>query len=112
MSQITSHILDTSVGKPALGIPVMLEQKIANDWKKIAEGITNEDGRVTNLLDKEKILENGIYRLVFETAAYFSNQNKKSFYPRITIEFEIFDSSHYHVPLLLNPFGYSTYRGS
>jgi 5-hydroxyisourate hydrolase len=112
MSQITSHILDTSVGKPAPGVPVMLEQKISDNWKKIAEGVTSEDGRIINLLEKEKILENGIYRLVFETAAYFSNQNKKSFYPRITIEFEIFDSSHYHVPLLLNPFGYSTYRGS
>src|SRR5258705_9087060 len=110
MSQITTHILDTSVGKPAPGVPVMLEQKISDNWKKIAEVVTNEDGRVTNLLDKKKILENGIYRLIFETAAYFSNQNKKSFYPRITIEFEIFDSSHYHVPLLLNPFGYSTYR--
>jgi 5-hydroxyisourate hydrolase len=112
MSQITSHILDTSVGKPAPGVPVMLEQKVSANWKKIAQGVTNEDGRVTNLLDKEKILESGIYRLIFETAAYFSNQNKKSFYPRITIEFEIFDLSHCHVPLLLNPFGYSTYRGS
>ena len=112
MSQITTHILDTSVGKPAPGVPVMLEQKISDNWKKIAQGVTNEDGRITNLLNKEQILENGIYRLTFETAAYFSNQNKKSFYPRITIEFEIFDSSHYHVPLLLNPFGYSTYRGS
>lgn len=112
MSQITTHILDTSVGKPAPDVPVILEQKISDNWKKIGEGLTNEDGRVTNLLDKNKILESGIYRLVFETAIYFTEQNKKSFYPRITIEFEIFDSSHYHVPLLLNPFGYSTYRGS
>jgi|SRR6185436_14168881 len=112
MSQLTTHILDTSIGRPAPAVPVTLEQKSSHDWKKIAEGITNEDGRISNLLDKEKILENGIYRLIFETAAYFSNQNKKSFYPRIAIEFEIFDSSHYHVPLLLNPFGYSTYRGS
>ncbi|HKR03169.1 MAG TPA: hydroxyisourate hydrolase [Bacteroidia bacterium] len=112
MSQITTHILDTSIGKPAPGVPVILEQKVSDDWKKIAEGLTNEDGRLDNLLAKDKILETAIYRLIFETTSYFTNQNKKSFYPRITIEFEIFDASHYHVPLLLNPFGYSTYRGS
>ena len=112
MSQVTSHVLDTSAGKPAPGVPVTLEQKSSDDWKKLAEGVTNEDGRIVNLIDKERILEKGIYRLVFETAAYFSNQNKKTFYPRVVIEFEIFDASHYHVPLLLNPFGYSTYRGS
>ena len=112
MSQLTTHVLDTSVGKPAPGVAVILEQKHSNDWKKIAEGITNEDGRIGNLLPADKILEKGIYRIIFETTSYFNNQNKKSFYPRITIEFEIFDSSHYHVPLLLNPFGYSTYRGS
>lgn len=111
MSQVTTHILDTSVGKPAPGVPVTLEQKLS-EWKIIAEGVTNEDGRIMNLIAKEKILEKGIYRLVFEITTYFNNQNKKSFYPRITIEFEIFDASHYHVPLLLNPFGYSTYRGS
>jgi 5-hydroxyisourate hydrolase len=112
MSQLTTHVLDTSAGKPAAGVPVILEQKFLNDWKKITEGITNKDGRIENLLVKDKILEKGIYRFIFETTSYFTNQNKKSFYPRITIEFEIFDSSHYHVPLLLNPFGYSTYRGS
>ena len=112
MSQITTHVLDTSAGKPAPGVSVILEQRLPDDWNKIAEGITNEDGRIDNLLVKEKILEKGIYRLIFEITSYFTNQNKKSFYPRITIEFEIFDASHYHVPLLLNPFGYSTYRGS
>ncbi|MEP7170273.1 MAG: hydroxyisourate hydrolase [Bacteroidota bacterium] len=112
MSQVTTHVLDTSVGKPAGAVPVVLEQNNSDNWKKIAEGITNEDGRIVNLLSKDKVLEKGVYRLIFETTSYFNNQNKKSFYPRITIEFEIFDSSHYHVPLLLNPFGYSTYRGS
>ena len=92
MSLITTHILDTSVGKPAPGITVVLEQKLSDNWKKIAEGITNEDGRIESLLLKDKILEKGIYRIIFETTPYFTNQNKKSFYPRITIEFEIFDS--------------------
>ncbi|MEO5571225.1 MAG: hydroxyisourate hydrolase [Bacteroidia bacterium] len=112
MSQVTTHILDTSIGKPVMGVSIILEHKLSDAWKKIAEGITNEDGRVMHLLTKDKILEKGIYRLIFEITSYFNNQNKKPFYPRVTIEFEIFDSSHYHVPLLLNPFGYSTYRGS
>ncbi len=112
MSQLTTHVLDTSAGKPAEGIPVILDQLISGSWKNIAEGITNSDGRITNLLVSENLLENGIYRLTFETASYFKAQNKKSFYPNISIEFEITDNSHYHVPLLLNPYGYSTYRGS
>jgi len=112
MSQLTTHVLDTSIGKPATGLSVILEQKAQQSWKKIAEGITNDDGRITDLLVSENILEKGIYRLVFDTLSYFNGQSKKTFYPGITIEFEISDSSHYHVPLLLNPFGYSTYRGS
>ena len=80
--------------------------------EKIANGITNADGRITDLLSKEIILELGIYRMIFDTASYFKKQNVKTFYPSVTIEFEITDASHYHVPLLLNPFGYSTYRGS
>ena len=112
MSQITTHILDTSIGKPVQGISIALEQKNSENWLKISEGITNPDGRLSDMVPKEKILPKGIYRLSFDTASYFKNQNIKTFYPQVTIEFEITDSSHYHVPLLLNPFGYSTYRGS
>ena len=111
MSQITTHILDTSLGKPAQGVSIILEQK-NHDYIKIAEGITNADGRISDLLPMGKILDAGIYRLVFGTAAYFKKQNIKTFYPQVFIEFEITDALHYHVPLLLNPFGYSTYRGS
>lgn len=111
MSQLTTHILDTSLGKPAQGVSVILEQR-SYDNKKIAEGITNVDGRIGDLLPKEKVLDAGIYRLVFDTVSYFKKQNIKTFYPQVIIEFEITDASHYHVPLLLNPFGYSTYRGS
>lgn len=112
MSQLTTHILDTSLGKPAAGIAVILEQRTADKWQKIAHGKTNADGRITDLLAKENILPLGAYRLIFETAPYFSDQKINSFYPSITIEFQISDATHYHVPLLLNPFGYSTYRGS
>ena len=112
MSQITTHILDTSLGKPAQGVNITLEQKVAADWNKLATGITNSDGRIGNLLPDDKIVEPGIYRMIFDTKSYFKTQNLKSFYPSVTIEFEVFDASHYHVPLLLNPYGYSTYRGS
>lgn len=112
MSQITTHILDTAAGKPAQGVPVVLEQNQSGNWKKIGSGTTNADGRIGDLLTKDKIADSGIYRLIFESGSYFKLQNIKTFYPRVVIEFEVIDSSHYHVPLLLNPFGYSTYRGS
>ncbi|HXC04071.1 MAG TPA: hydroxyisourate hydrolase [Bacteroidia bacterium] len=113
MSPITTHILDTSKGKPASGIAVVLEKSINNEsWKMIGKGETNADGRVSNLLPEGEILEPGIYRLVFDTKAYFDKQDIPGFYPEVNITFETKDSSHYHVPLLLNPFGYSTYRGS
>ena len=112
MSQLTTHILDTSIGKPAQNVSVVLEQIQSSSWNKIAEGVTNLDGRVSNLLATDKILDTGIYRLIFDTQSYFKKQNIKTFYPSVTIEFEITDATHYHVPLLLNPFGYSTYRGS
>ncbi len=112
MSQITTHVLDTSIGKPANGVPVILEHKVEGFWTKTAEGMTNADGRVNNLLPADKSLDRGTYRIIFNTLKYFKSQNAKSFYPSVTVEFEITDASHYHVPLLLNPFGYSTYRGS
>jgi 5-hydroxyisourate hydrolase len=112
MSQITTHILDTSAGKPATDVKIVLEQFSNGEWKLLASGITDSDGRVKNLLPADKKVSAGIYRLSFDTKSYFEMSNIKSFYPSVKIEFEIADSSHYHVPLLLNPFGYSTYRGS
>ena len=112
MSKITTHVLDTSIGKPAVGISVSLEQDVAGRWNGIAKGITDRDGRANNLLPIAQLLYAGVYRLVFDTAFYFKKQNIKTFYPKIVIEFEINETGHYHVPLLLSPFGYSTYRGS
>lgn len=113
MSQITTHILDTSLGKPAEGVPVRLERPDGGyNWEIIGSGMTNSDGRVANLLPNDKPLKPGTYRLVFEIEDYFVDSGRKSFYPFVPIVFEVFDESHYHVPLLLNPFGYSTYRGS
>ncbi len=113
MSQITTHILDTSLGKPAANVPVRLEKPVsADNWEEIGSGTTNNDGRVANLLPTDAPLDPGTYRLVFEIAEYFSSAGRKCFYPFVPIVFEVTDASHYHVPLLLNPFGYSTYRGS
>jgi hydroxyisourate hydrolase len=112
MSQLSSHILDTSAGKPAAGILVELFSFHANSWLFLAKEVTNKDGRISDFLPQQALLEPAAYRLIFHTAPYFSTQKIKSFYPSITIDFEINDSTHYHVPLLLNPFGYSTYRGS
>lgn len=109
--QLTTHILDTSTGKPAVGVSVKLQDQHSG-FLTLTQGVTNQDGRIPDLLPPMRQLTPGIYKMVFETAAYFSRQGKQSFYPLVEISFEIFDNSHYHIPLLLSPFGYTTYRGS
>ena len=112
MSQVTTHVLDTSAGKPGKDISVRLMQHSSHQWRAIAQGVTNTDGRVTDLLPAGKDLTAGNYKIVFETGAYYAKQSIKTFYPAVEILFTIADNSHYHVPLLISPFGYSTYRGS
>jgi len=110
MSNITTHVLDTSIGRPAPGIPVILELK-QQQWEQIGSGTTNADGRVTDLTDNR--LTAGHYRISFALTDYFTSQKVDAFYPAAKVEFIINDpDQHFHVPLLLNPFGYSTYRGS
>jgi len=112
MSQITTHVLDTALGLPAPGIDVELDYKDGKRWKDLAENSTDPDGRVRNLLDDGVVLKPGVYRLTFQTGAYFKKRHKKAFFPLVQIVFQVSDRRHYHVPLLLSPFGYSTYRGS
>jgi 5-hydroxyisourate hydrolase len=113
MSQITTHVLDTAAGKPAEGIPITLEKLNSKDgWDNITKGVTNADGRVSSFLAAGQELTQGTYRMKFFTKAYFEKQKVKGFYPFVPVVFEIEGASHYHVPLLLSPFGYSTYRGS
>jgi 5-hydroxyisourate hydrolase len=113
MKGITTHVLDTSCGRPAKGITAVLELKKGDDWQKLGQGVTNADGRIADLLPADHDLQSGIYRLTFETKSYFAENKVDAFYPSVPIHFEIADANqHYHVPLLLNPFGYSTYRGS
>ena len=112
MSQITTHILDTTKGKPAAGVTIALLQHTGDNWQEIARGTTNADGRIADLLPKEKSLESGVYKMKFETQEYFAQDGTANFFPFVEIVFNVAGNEHYHVPLLLNPFGYSTYRGS
>jgi 5-hydroxyisourate hydrolase len=113
MSAITTHILDVARGRPAGGVPVLLEHEAAGEWTEIGRGRTDADGRLKDLLADDFALKAGRYRLTFDTAAYFSAQQTESFYPAVTVAFIVRDAAqHYHVPLLLSPYGYSTYRGS
>jgi len=111
MSAITTHVLDVSRGSPAGGVPVTLEIRSNDGWKMLGGGRTDPDGRAHELSGDE--IEAGIYRLTFDTAAYFAACGVDGFYPIVQVVFEVRDpSAHHHVPLLLSPFGYSTYRGS
>ncbi|MDQ6788953.1 MAG: hydroxyisourate hydrolase [Acidobacteriota bacterium] len=113
MSAITTHILDVSRGCPARGVPVTLEQQTTTGWETVGKGTTDEDGRLRDLLNSDAILQTGNYRLTFDTETYFAWQQIKGFYPQVTVVFAVRDvAQHYHVPLLLSPFGFSTYRGS
>lgn len=112
MSQVTTHILDTTKGTPASGVTIILYLGENDEWTELSRGKTNDDGRLTDLFAKDFLLERGIYKLRFETKDYFDKNSIPTFYPYVEIVFDIQSSEHYHIPLLLNPFGYSTYRGS
>ena len=111
MSAITTHILDTSAGRPASGVSIRLEHETAGGWHEIGSGVTDADGRLRTLTDSD--IETGKYRLTFAIGEYFARNGAKCFFPEVTITFAVEDAGeHYHVPLLVSPFGYSTYRGS
>ena len=114
MSAITTHVLDTALGLPARDVAVELEFRGADDrWQRAGQGRTDADGRLRTLLPQGLPLVPGVYRLCFNTAAYFAARGTAAFYPEVQISFTVADAaSHFHVPLLLSPFGYSTYRGS
>ena len=112
MSQLTTHILDTTKGQPAAGVTIVLFEPAGDDWREIARGATNADGRIPDLLPQDKVLATGVYKLKFLTQEYFERDSTAHFYPFVEICFTVADAAHYHVPLLLNPFGFSTYRGS
>lgn len=111
-SPVTTHVLDTARGQPAAGVPVVLEQETAGGFTRVGQGATDADGRLLTLL-KPGALTEGVYRLTFEVGGYFRALGAPAFWRDVSIEFVVRDASaHYHVPLLVSPFGYSTYRGS
>ncbi|HYE86758.1 MAG TPA: hydroxyisourate hydrolase [Vicinamibacterales bacterium] len=114
MSAITTHVLDTSVGRGAAGLQVLLERRFeSGDWESLSRGTTDLDGRLRTLYPEGKPLVSGVYRLTFDTARYFEAQSVTAFYPEVVVIFETAPGEkHYHVPVLLSPFGFSTYRGT
>lgn len=114
---ISTHILDTSRGRPAGQVRVTLERVLDGAFQPIGESATNDDGRVRSLLPEDASaapsLQAGVYRLTFQIADYFKSRGQACFYPSVSITFDVSSpDEHYHVPLLISPFGYSTYRGS
>lgn len=114
VSPITTHVLDTALGRPAAGLAITLSRREpeSGSWRALASGATNADGRIADLLEPGALTA-GEFRMEFDTGAYVKATGRSGFYPRVTIDFTIeAPDEHYHVPLLLSPYGYSTYRGS
>jgi 5-hydroxyisourate hydrolase len=109
MSGITTHVLDTALGKPAAGVGVRLERLDEDGWLLLAESATDADGRCRNLF---RAASDALYRLTFSTGVYFRDQGRSSIYPEISITFQCRGEEHYHLPLLLSDNSYTTYRGS
>jgi 5-hydroxyisourate hydrolase len=109
---ITTHVLDTSLGRPGKAISIELERLAGKQWNLVGTGVTDDDGRLRTLTPAGPV-EPGTYRIRFHTDSYFAAQNTPGFFPVVEIQFTVIDGAqHYHVPLLLSPYGYSTYRGS
>jgi 5-hydroxyisourate hydrolase len=113
LSPITTHVLDVSLGRPAVGVAVVLERGGQNQWTLVGHGTTDADGRMKTLMAADAALAPGVYRLVFDTRRYFEGRGIQSLYPSVVVIFDVAPNQpHYHIPLLLSPFGYTTYRGS
>lgn len=113
MIPITCHVLDTALGRPAVGVPVVLDQLTSNGaWRTLGNAHTDKGGRVKGW-SLEASLQAGTYRITFDTRTYFEAHQRPVFYPYVEVAFVVErPEEHYHIPLLLSPFGYSTYRGS
>ena len=107
---ISTHVLDIARGVPASGVAVVLEARDGADWTTIGRGTTDGHGRIGSFADAPLAL--GTYRLTFDTGAYHHRHDTLPFFPSVAVTFEVRDAGHQHVPLLLSPYGYSTYRGT
>ncbi|GGC00179.1 hydroxyisourate hydrolase [Pseudoduganella buxea] len=110
---LSVHVLDLQTGAPGTDIAVSLEQQDGDQWRQLATGRTNEAGRIPALYPADRKLSTGTYRIVFRTGEHYKRLGKPAFFPQIPVEFTVDETSrHYHIPLLLSQFGYSTYRGN
>ena len=110
-SRVTTHVLDAVTGRPAADVAVRLERRGPDGWRGVTEGRTDDDGRVGRF--GPDALEVGTYRVTFAVGEWFAGQGRETFYPEVVISFTLADpDAHYHVPLLLSPYAFSTYRGS
>jgi 5-hydroxyisourate hydrolase len=110
---LSVHVLNLETGVPSAGIQVTLEQHSGNQWQALGQGVTNEQGRIAALFPEKRSFAPGEYRVVFKTGDYYRKVGHDTFFPEIPVIFEVKDTGqHYHIPLLLSPYGFSTYRGS
>ncbi|WP_130802111.1 hydroxyisourate hydrolase [Acinetobacter ihumii] len=110
---LSVHVLNLQTGLPSEKVSVVLEENKNGQWVKLNEKMTNENGRITALYSENKKLEQGIYRVTFKTGDWFKQHNQSSFFPEVPVIFNVDGAvKHYHIPLLLSPYGYSTYRGN
>ena len=110
---LSVHVLNLENGLPSPGVNVTLEKHVGKEWQSLSQGVTNEQGRIGELFPAKQALEAGEYRVVFKTGEYFKKVGRDTFFPEIPVIFEVKNvDQHYHIPLLLSPYGFSTYRGS
>ena len=110
---LSVHVLDLQSGRPTAGVGVTLEQRLGTGWRELASGVTDAQGRIPALYPEGKAMAAGDYRIVFKTGEHFARKGQATFFPRIPVEFTVdAPTQHTHIPLLLSPFGYSTYRGN
>lgn len=110
---LSVHVLNLETGVPSSGVNVTLERHMGEAWQPLAQGTTNEQGRIAELYPSDKPLQKGEYRVVFKTGDYYKKTGHETFFPEIPVIFEVKQTDqHYHIPLLLSPYGFSTYRGS
>lgn len=110
---LSVHVLNLENGLPSSNVSVTLEEQKNGQWIKISEAKTNEQGRITELFPENKAFQSAIYKVTFKTGDWFKANNQKTFFPEVPVIFQVDGSvKHYHIPLLLSPYGYSTYRGN
>lgn len=110
---LSVHVLNLENGLPSAGVSVTLEQQVGDQWQALSEGVTNQQGRIAELFPANRSMTPGEYRVVFKTGDYYKKENRETFFPEVPVIFQVKQADqHYHIPLLLSPYGFSTYRGS